>query len=347
MTGPGAVSVDTERISPQPGESENVATIAGTVEPEAQEQRKRSPFGFTISFSEQVGIGTFVANEFARTPTIGSFLMLQPSYRFSVKGVPMVATVRQNLFLEHTRPDNMTGRRFSPSDTQLNLVLPGLYTEKFTGISLTAIFRYTLPISYESRYATSFGTPGVMVSLSRSLYGFDLGLTSSFNKGLYRYTSRVATPDMAALTDGDGRSIIICRGGATACGSGGMNTNFSFWNNLSVRYNVTSKLSLGISYMLLNTFRYAAIDEVDEFTSEKRDSEGKRIAKAGMGRSDSTWSSIDADYAILPNLSVSFAIQTFQPVFTRDNKSFRFPFFDTRSYADNLTSYNLGINASF
>ncbi len=345
-TSPGALPIDSGAATSQTS-TDTVGTVAGTVEPEPEKARARSPFGFTVSFSEQVGAGTFVADEFARTPTIGSFLMLQPSYRFSVAKLPMAVSVRQNLFLEHTRPDNMNGRRFSPMDTQVSLVFPGLYTEKVTGITLTAILRYSIPISYESRFANSLGTPGAMVNLSRSLYGFDLSFMSALNKGLFLTNSRVATRDLAAITDGDGRSIVICRGGEAVCGSGGMNQNFSIWNNLGVRYNVTSKLSLGISYMLMNSFRYAATDEIDEFTAEKRDSNGNRVAKAGMGRSDSTFSSLDADYAILPNASISFAIQTFQPAMTRDNKSFRFPFFDTRSYADNLTSYTLGVNASF
>lgn len=306
-----------------------------------------SPFGLAVGLSESVGLGTFVANPFARTPTVGTTLTLNPSVRFTLAGKKMVAAAKWSGYLEHTKPDNAMGRSFAPTDVFLTVSLPAVATIPGAGISVSPGVRYTVPVSYESSFASSRGTSGLSVVLARSLYGFDLSYTGAVNKGFFGYTSKVATAKEALLTDDQGRRVIVCREGEQFCGSAGMNTQFSFSNILAVGFNLSSKMSVSATYVLINGFRYAATETIDEFTPRTTDTAGNPVAKVGRGRADSVWGIVEMNYTLTSSLSVNAGIATVGPPKTADSKGYRFPFFDLLSPASNLTSYSLGVNGTF
>lgn len=325
------------------------ARALGPVEAAAgvEARSQSSPFaGSAAALSQSAGLGTFVANEHARTPLLVTGMLLMPRYAFALGGSQLVLSLRELVALEETRPDNATGRRLAWSDLSARVAAPRLVTEPLTGIAVTPSVHYALPLSLESQFASSRGTLGATVALERRFGSLEVNGSLALAKGLFRYTSKVATAAEALLTDGENRAVMICRAGESFCGSAGMNSELSLRTALSMRYQLSERFGLGATWVLLNDFRYPAAQAVDEYTPKALDSSGERIAKAGRGRADSTWGVLDAEYRLGEHLSLTAELATVGPAKTRDNQSLRFPFFDLLSPAANLTTFGIGVTAS-
>lgn len=219
------------------------ASAIGAVptETEASAEGKSAFAGSAVALGQGVGLGTFVADEYARTPQVSTSLMLMPRYTFEVAEKKLVASMRQMFALEETRPDNATGRRLAWSDTTAMLAAPRIVVEPFTGVSVTPSVRYAAPLSLESMFASSFGTLGAAVALDRAFGHLELNGSFTATKGLFRYTSRVVTSEEALVTDDASRAVMVCRGGEQFCGSAGMNSDFAFRTALAVRYRLDRK----------------------------------------------------------------------------------------------------------
>ncbi len=305
--------------------------------------------GSALGLSQSVGLGTFVADEHARTPTTATQLLLAPRFGFDLGGVALAVSARQTLSWEETQPDNPTGRRFDLDDTRLSVAAPRLLVEPFTGVGLTPSVRYLLPTSYASQGAGSHGTLGLGLGLARG-FGSDSGnqvevaYAFAFNKGFARYTAKgVASGPVA---DPEGRAVVLCRSGESTCASAGMNTDYSFANTLSLRWAYGRRVSVGLGLTLVNQFGYPAAAIDDPYTSTKTDVDGNPVARTGAGRRDVVWGSFDVEVALTERWSVGISVTNVGPTRTRDNQRLRFPFFDTESAADNLTSFSLGVTAT-
>ncbi|MBI5547479.1 MAG: hypothetical protein HY901_26655 [Deltaproteobacteria bacterium] len=301
--------------------------------------------GSAVGVAESVGLGTLVANENARTPTVATQLSLAPRFGFEARGTKLALAARQNLSFEQTRPDNPTGRRFDLDDLRLGLAAPKILAHEGTGLSFTPSLRYLVPTSYASRWSGSYGNLGGALGLAWSKLGIELSYGFGLNKGFPRYEAR-SVSEAETMTDPDGRAVVLCRGAEGFCASSGMNPNWGLSNALSARYSYKKRVSVALSYVLINQFHYAATDVADPYTSKKTDTDGNPVVKVGAGRSDVVWGTLEVEVALVDHLSLGLSIVNVGPAKTRDNKRLRFPFFDTESAADNLTSFSLGLTAS-
>src|SRR6185437_9403412 len=131
--------------------------------------------------------------------------------------------------------------------------------------------RFTVPLSYESRFATEhFAVQGV-VGLSRSFLGDKVSVAYSFGATKYSYASTSAQVQGSANPLPDAPISANYRSADAAATTAafytspgnltnpqGYNTDFSFSHVLSVGYNPTDKLSFNLLYVLSDAFAYGA-----------------------------------------------------------------------------------------
>jgi hypothetical protein len=127
---------------------------------------------------------------------------------------------------------------------------------------------------------------------------------------------------------------IQCRGGEEFCAVNvaGQSPNVGMINTFSVNVDITKKLSLGVSLLVIKTWNYPK--PLDAFSSPN-------AIETGGG--DSTWGFISLEYSLLKNLAVAAGLWSYQPFKTRDNQGGRFPFFDFSSPNNNYSNFFLDL----
>ena len=126
--------------------------------------------------------------------------------------------------------------------------------------------------------------------------------------------------------------------GANLVAAGINNTSFSIYNSLTATYIITDAWSVTLQLALLNAFTYNSYPK-DEFAAD--------AAKGGRGQSDTMYGTIDVSYQPFEHVGFSVGVSSVQPPKTANNESFRFPFFDFVSEANNYTYYYLDVYATF
>jgi hypothetical protein len=314
--------------------------ISNTPEAEAA----RSGFRLDATLEQYVGSGTFVNPDYYGAA--GASLDLIPSYSFKVGSVKLKASLREVFSFEYLRPiDSPTGRRFDLSDTRLALSAPTIFTEeRFTGISLTPGISMTLPLSWESRLASTITRLGVSAKLSRSLWKFDLIYTLGGSRGIHSNPAKMVTA--STQTDQFGNPTCLARAGSNYCSTAGINSAWGITNGLAVTFRATEKLSFDASYDIANYWTYGIPE--DEFTPKATDVNGNPVARSGMGRADEASMGLSASYALTDMFALNAGVATLRSApRTDDGKAFRFPLIDFIGPAENRTSYSVSLSATF
>lgn len=320
------------------------ATTAAAPAVEAKADEDKGGFSLGLDLDHSVGLGTFV-NSTYYSLLVGS-LVASPSYTFKLGPVKLAVSAKESFSWEYTLPDNDNGRRYSWTDPRLGLAAPGLFKEPFTGIAFTPNLGATIPLSLESQFASTITTVSAGLGLSRSLWKFDLGYKIGGSRGFHGNAAKVPSKELGK-SDDLGQLVFVCRTDEKYCGSAGLNTAWSLSNGLSLGFSPIEPLAFEAGYTIVNAWKYASTDVVDEYTPKALDSNGNSVARAGMGRSDKVVASVGATWAFNDRLSASLGVGTEGPAKTNNNKSFRFPFFDFVSSADNLTAFSLTLSAAF
>lgn len=315
--------------------------------PNATPEQLASETGFHmgVGLDNSVGQGTFVNP--AYYAYVGSRLELAPSYSFTLLGKKLAASAGAGIGWEFTPPDNDNARRYSWSDLRLGISAPAIYKEKFTGVSISPSLGYSIPLTLESWTAGSLGNLSLSASLSRTfIEKLHTRLGFSVVKGFFGQPYSGISSAYASQRDAAGNLIYICRENAAYCAAAGNNTQWRIGANAGVSYNFSDRLSASVSYGISKGYKTAATDVVDEYTPKAVDSNGNPVAKVGMGQSDNQSGSIGVDYSITDIFSVSANLGNAGPIKTKDNKAFRFPFFNFLGPADGTTQFSVGVSAS-
>lgn len=337
-----ATPAPTPAAAPEPVQT-SPAAVEVVSQTSEEEQEEKSGFRIGVSLDHSMGQGTLVAPEYSSY--VAGALVIAPSYGFNVRDFKLSASARASVGWEYTLPDSATGRRITYSDIRLGLAAPALYKESFTGISVSPSIGLSVPISLESLHASTITVVSANVGLSRAFGNLSLKYRLGASRGIHGSGQRLESRSNAR--DPFGNLIFLCRTDEEFCGTTGNNTAWSLSNSLGADYQVTEKLSVSASLGVSNSWKYAVVDEADEFTPKALDSNGNPVAHAGMGRGDRLSGSLGVSYAITDRYSVSAGMGTEGPPKTKDNKNFRFPFFDFVSGPDNLTSYSVTFSANF
>ena len=112
----------------------------------------------------------------------------------------------------------------------------------------------------------------------------------------------------------------------------------SWMASLSARTNSTASRFSRLSLSVSNRWNYAAVSDIDEFTSE--------FANAGQGRSDGTSSSLSLSYQLNEMFDLGASMSSSQPWKRPDNKSIYPPIFNFSNAEGGFTTFEFRVGAS-
>ena len=329
------------------------ADLASEPEDDTAKRRQRPSDAFPLTgdvrLDNTVGLGTFVPGE-ARRASYDLGLFLRAALALG-NGVSLAAlqTVSKNLVTNvdsgAARPydtvfgDTLLTTSWSPQQVGADgsarpWLLPG-------GLKVAAGLALALPTSRASRFQTRLFALTPSVSLGkpdwlggRLAVSYALGFTKNFNR---LTTSAVDTVNFPSLARPEGPELVA---GQTEIATGALNTSFAVRNTLAVTWLPTPRLSVGLTYVLYNNFKYNDFS-ADAWTSAN--------AKPGNGRADLQWGMVAVGYSFDPDQqwTLSALALTASPPWSADNRTLRFPFFDFRSAADNYTGFSLSVSRAF
>ena len=293
--------------------------------------------GGSATFENDVGIGTFVRNDYSDDAYFAQSLRLLPTYGL-FKNV--TAQADQTIEWEWTSPSDAgagpSGRHWEIDDMILRLSHSSLYRdERLTGINLSGAFSAALPFSHDSRwrdYITKLTATG---SLDRTFLN---RLTTYYTLAVTKYVTSTPTRGEADPgTDDDGNRSRLCSENDRCPGVGGTNLNFAFRNTLGLVYRFTDKFSAG---MLLRFTTYLKYKIGDKSDPENVDGTANRY------RYTYTLGDISGSYAINDRYSVSAGISSEQ-LSVDQRGTPRFPWFDFETSKENYTTIYVSGTATF
>jgi hypothetical protein len=298
---------------------------------------RKSPFGGLVILEQDLGIGTFVSDANARNPYYGWLLSIRPRYYFTKQ---LSAELRIDLQQELTNSYGTATtkkRQLMPSDTLLTVRYQNAYKEPYSGIAISPFIRLAAPTSYESAYRDLYIAAAAGFDLTRMLGPVFLDYTFRFNKNFNRYTIATVKSDKDAPI-----AVARTKGNEELAGnliaSGVNNMSFSVYNSLNATYIINDQWSVSLVFAILNSWTYNSFPK-DDLAAD--------AAKGGRGRKDTMYGTVDLSYQPWANVGFSLGLSSIQPPKTEDNKSFRFPFFDFRSEANNFTNIYFDVYATY
>ncbi|HNZ04446.1 MAG TPA: hypothetical protein PLY68_07670 [Myxococcota bacterium] len=294
-------------------------------------------WGGSFSFGQSLGLGTFVADKFARQPYYGWSISLSPRVFLYKKDLWLSAAFSMAGELSQSYSSGNTYPRvFMPSDFFVSLRYR--YQIPVIKVNLQPWVRVGAPTSAESRARDLYLSTGFGFNLNRMFgkhvvlsYGF------SFNKN-WNGATNVLLPATSSLIRLNGAEDA---GSGQAYGAGSLTTELSIRNSLMASFIINEQWSITLMIAIGNSWSYlgALPTERDEFTNEN--------AKPGRAQSDSTSGVIDVSYQPWEHVGFSLGLASSQPAFSADNKSLRFPFFDFSSEGNNFTQFYFDVNVTY
>lgn len=317
-----------ELIAPQIS-SERRHTIA--VAPQVkQEEGRQIPFTLSGKLESGVGQGSFLADEYARNPYFAWGVSMVPAY-YPIEGLTLSAYIKAAQEVTNSDLDNER-QMWVWSDLQLRARYE-LGTIPVLDVDVNVEGRLYAPTSLVSRHETLALGSLARAAFVRGFGPFFVAYVTGFRKNFHRYTSPIVDESQRAYCRHGGAEDL--RG--NACAVAGNNVSFSFLNSLSVGYSPTPSFSFGLFYGISNAFTYRRYP---------KDERSSAHAEGGRGQRDTSFAGLDATYRLNERISFSAGLVTIAPPKTEDNRRFRFPFYDFKSEASNLTLFYLDMTVT-
>lgn len=334
--------------TPEESPPDDESSSAAPAEPEGEESQNdaaalNNSLGFggvqggwfaNIGLSSAVGVGSFVKNRNARNPYVDYGLRMTPGWLFR-DGTNLSASISMTQELTQSDTAN-SAHQVLFSDLSVR-AFRSLFTIPKLDIVTIGSLTTVLPTSKASQLETLILGGILNLTFLRTFGPLSIFYTTGFRKNFHEFTTA------AINTQGFEDNVLLAReGGAERIGAflvstGANNISFSFRNSLTLLYIPIPGLMLSLTYRIDNAFTYESFPD-DEFAAES--------ARGGRGRRDAFSANIDVSYMATGYLMLSTGVSTAGAPKTADNRRFRFPFFDTRSEAENLTTIYLAVTAT-
>lgn len=213
------------------------------------------------------------------------------------------------------------------------------HTFKSIGLNLAPSLSLGIPTSKSSRLNSQITNIGAELALSKTFFEkLSMQGVVSATKYFHRYKTSVIDPDRVGednvlFRPGEAEDV---GNGLVALGGRNISHVLSFGGATQVK--IIEKLSGSISYFFVNYYSYPGNDG-DEFSSE--------YAKPGRNLAQAVSTSVTLSYKPMNWMTVSGGVGSFMSPKTSDNKSFRFPFWNTDGAAANRSWLQLGVSAKY
>ena len=280
-------------------------------------------WGVNAAIGFDLGLGAFTKDEYARK--------VRSRFTMTLGGYYTIPVIDTDIHLETgfsqwmSKAGGSNGKyEFRWSDTTIGLSREiWSYKSGEFSVAFNADLSFVLPTSKASINANLYTS--IVPSLAAS------GITYSYNA--HKYTSVTLDPDdIDVLSRSTGNEIIDSHNIAI----GGVLAEHDLANQFVLGIECIRKvldLSIGFAFADSWTYDNGTITSDDEFV-------GKH-AKVGRGHSQYSQGSLVLSYKPIKYATVSFGMVSTQPWKTADNKTLRFPWFDTESPSKNYTKFLL------
>lgn len=312
------------------------AELAETTVSATEEAEDSKSWSVGANMGISMGIGTLVSDEYARRSRVRWNLGLNGSYTIPVVDVDVGLSTGFSQWLTEAG-GSQTVQEFRWSDTNLGFSR-SIYTIPVVDIAISGGLDFTIPTSSFSRASGLYTSISPSLSFSGSYGPLSVSYSLAYAHNFYEYTSMTFDPaDVDILSRGSGNETIS----RDTVAQDGVLGEFGLYNQFSVAYSFLDdfRLSIGFGFSDDWTFDNGTITEEDDFTSE--------YASVGRGHSQRSNGSLRLSYSPLRQLSFSASMTSSQPWKTDDNSSYRFPFIDLESPANNFTYFGLGANFNY
>ena len=290
-------------------------------------------WGVNAAIGFDLGLGAFTKDEYARK--------VRSRFTMTLGGYYTIPVIDTDIHLETgfsqwmSKAGGSNGKyEFRWSDTTIGLSREiRSYKSGEFSVAFNADLSFVLPTSKASINANLYTSIVPSLAASIKLWRFSLayGITYSYNA--HKYTSVTLDPDdIDVLSRSTGNEIIDSHNIAI----GGVLAEHDLANQFVLGIECIRKvldLSIGFAFADSWTYDNGTITSDDEFV-------GKH-AKVGRGHSQYSQGSLVLSYKPIKYATVSFGMVSTQPWKTADNKTLRFPWFDTESPSKNYTKFLL------
>ena len=290
-------------------------------------------WGVNAAIGFDLGSGAFTKDEYARK--------VRSRFTMTLGGYYTIPVIDTDIHLETgfsqwmSKAGGSNGKyEFRWSDTTIGLSREiWSYKSGEFSVAFNADLSFVLPTSKASINANLYTSIVPSLAASIKLWRFSLayGITYSYNA--HKYTSVTLDPDdIDVLSRSTGNEIIDSHNIAI----GGVLAEHDLANQFVLGIECIRKvldLSIGFAFADSWTYDNGTITSDDEFV-------GKH-AKVGRGHSQYSQGSLVLSYKPIKYATVSFGMVSTQPWKTADNKTLRFPWFDTESPSKNYTKFLL------
>lgn len=290
-------------------------------------------WGVNAAIGFDLGLGAFTKDEYARK--------VRSRFTMTLGGYYTIPVIDTDIHLETgfsqwmSKAGGSNGKyEFRWSDTTIGLSREiWSYKSGEFSVAFNADLSFVLPTSKASINANLYTSIVPSLAASIKLWRFSLayGITYSYNA--HKYTSVTLDPDdIDVLSRSTGNEIIDSHNIAI----GGVLAEHDLANQFVLGIECIRKvldLSIGFAFADSWTYDNGTITSDDEFV-------GKH-AKVGRGHSQYSQGSLVLSYKPIKYATVSFGMVSTQPWKTTDNKTLRFPWFDTESPSKNYTKFLL------
>ncbi len=320
------------------------ATAEAEVTAEGEEEEAK-PWRVGALLSQDIGIGAFVEDEFARNVNYGYAAKITGSYKVMDK-VSVVARIDFDQRLVSDRGlEGTSNREFFFRETRLGVSGSSLYTIPLVDVAISANTSIRLPTDKNALANGRYLGWTAGLGFKRAFEDIGPGtLTLSYSSS-FRYNIAEPTGNIP----GDLSTGRICRVlDGEDCSNAVANTDYSFGNGLTVEYAFLEDFSVAVALSVTNSIKYdLSSSNVDDFQYEVGRSQN---ARPGRRQSDLLWGTIEVGYSLTDNFSLALGALTVSNPFINndgDQYSVRNPFWDTESTANNLTSIYFDVAFSY
>ena len=292
------------------------------------EDEKSWSVGATATFD--LGLGAFTKHEYARKIRSRFALELSGSYTIPVIDVAVHAETGFSQWMSKAGGSN--GKyEFRWADSNIGFSRNiWEYKSGIFSVSFDADLSFLLPTSTASINAKLYTTIAPTLSAKIKFWKLSFLYSITYGHSFHRYTSTTLDPsDVDILSRSAGNELI----GRHNIATGGVLTEIELMNNFVIGIDFLKEFSMNIGFGFMDSWTYdnGTITARDEFTSPN--------AKVGRGHSQLSAGGLAFIYRPIKYLSLSLAMNTTQPWKTADNKTYRFPWFDTVSPSKNYTKF--------
>ncbi len=300
-------------------------------------------WGVSAGITFDLGLGAFTKDEHARRIRSRMGVELSGYYTIPVIDVDISLTTGFSQWLSEGGDSNgKHGFRWADSSINLSREIWSysstiMQNTKFA-FNLAFDLGFTLPTSQASITSKLYTQIVPTLQAGIRLGKFGLSYTISYSHSFNKYTSITMDPDeVDVLSRHAGVELV----GSSDIALDGVLTEIELANQFMIGISILDNLSLNVGLGFVDAWTYdnGSITKDDEFTSE--------YAHVGRGHQQISQGVLSLGYKPASWVGLSFSMVSTQPWKTADNKTLRFPWFDTVSPSKNFTKFIVGATFSY